>query len=412
MPIYQHTYENGFVLVAEPMRSLESVAFAFLVPVGSAYDPLSLAGLTNVTCEMVLRGCGARDSRQFIEDLEGLGVESGEGVSVSHTCFRGAMLASQLNEVIPIYADLLRSARLPEDELEASRQVALQELRAVDDELSQKVMMELRRGHYPEPWGQSHQGDLRGLTSITMEDIRRQYVGGYRPNGTILGVAGQFDWEQLKQLVGELFGDWQTGTWAEPSVGSLKVHRAHLKCESSQTHIAVAYPSVPYNHEDYFQAWGAVGVLSGGSSSRLFMEVREKRGLCYSVGASPRSLKDCGSVFCHAGTSADRAQETLDVILAELVRLAAGIESNELDRLKARMKSSLIMSQESSMARAAAIAKDWYYLNRVRTLNEIGQLVDALTSGSINAYLKKCPPGEFTVVTLGPESLEVPLGVS
>jgi predicted Zn-dependent peptidase len=102
----------------------------------------------------------------------------------------------------------------------------------------------------------------------------------------------------------------------------------------------------------------------------------------------------------------------LDVILAELVRLAAGIESNELDRLKARMKSSLIMSQESSMARAAAIAKDWYYLNRVRTLNEIGQLVDALTSGSINAYLKKYPPGEFTVVTLGPDSLEVPLGVS
>ncbi|MDP7268739.1 MAG: pitrilysin family protein [Pirellulales bacterium] len=412
MPIYQHIYENGFTLVAEPMQSLESVAFAFLVPLGSAYDSASRAGLANVVCEMTLRGCGERDSRQFVMDLEGLGVESGESVSVSHTCFRGAMLSTHLADVLPIYRDVLLHARFPEDELEAGRQVAVQELRAVDDDLSQKVMMELRRGHYPEPWGQSHQGDIDGLMGITMEDVCSQYAGGYRPNGTILGVAGQFDWDQLKDLVGELFGEWQMSSWEEPAAGMLKVHHAHLACESNQTHIAVAYPSAPYSHEDYFQAWGSVGVLSGGSSSRLFMEVREKRGLCYSVAATSRSLKHCGSVFCHAGTRADRAQETLDVMLAEIVRLAAGIEADELDRLKARMKSSLIMAQESSMARAAAIAKDWYYLNRVRTLEEIGQLVDALTPESINAYLKKCPPKQFSVVTLGLEALEVSVGVS
>ena len=105
---------------------------------------------------------------------------------------------------------------------------------------------------------------------------------------------------------------------------------------------------MPYRHPDYFQAWGAVGVLSGGMSARLFTEVRERRGLCYSVYASYHTLRDRGGVFCYAGTSAERRQETLDVTLGELVRLAQGIEEHELDRLKARIKSALIMQQESS----------------------------------------------------------------
>ena len=121
-----------------------------------------------------------------------------------------------------------------------------------------------------------------------------------------------------------------------------------------------------------------------------------------------RSLKTHGSVFCYAGTSADRAQETLDVIIAELLKLSEGIESKELDRLKAKMKSSLIMSQESSMARAGALARDWYHLNRTRSLDEIAAEVDGLSPTSINDYLQQYPPGEFTVVTLGPQSLEVP----
>jgi predicted Zn-dependent peptidase len=408
MPIHEHRYPNGLVLVAESMQSLESVAFTFLLPVGAAYDPSDRAGLTSVTCEMALRGCGDLDSRQYVERLESLGIETGESVTVSHTCYRSAMLADHLGEAVRLYGDLLLRPRLPTDELESSRQVAVQEYRALDDELLQKVMVELRRGHYPKPWGQSHHGNIDGLSQITLDDIRRHFAGGYRPNGTILGVAGKFSWDELKETVGEVFGSWEPGDWSEPDGGALKVHRNHLKHDSNQTQIALAYPSIPYKHEDYFQAWGAVGVLSEGSSSRLFTEVREKRGLCYSVGASTRSLRQHGSVFCHAGTTAERAQETLDVMIAELVRLAEGIEPEELDRLKAKMKSSLIMSQESSMARAGALARDWYHLERVRPLEEISARVDSLTPASINRYLTENPPADFTVVTLGPQSLEMP----
>jgi predicted Zn-dependent peptidase len=164
---------------------------------------------------------------------------------------------------------------------------------------------------------------------------------------------------------------------------------------------------VPYSHPDYFDAWAGVGVLSGGMSSRLFTEVRENRGLCYSVYASYHTLRDRGAVLCYAGTSADRAQETLDVTLDQLRRLKAGITLSELDRLKARIKSSLIMQQESSASRSGAIARDWYHLGRVRTLTELGETIDRLTCESINRYLAAKPPQDFTVVTLGPSPLTV-----
>jgi len=409
--ILSHTYDNGLVLVAEPMDWLESAAFSFLVPAGCAFDPGRLSGLGSFTCEMALRGAGPRDSRKFVEDLENLGVERGESVSVSHTSYSGATLAKNLEPALAIFADLLRRPHLPADQLDAGRLVVMQELRAIDDEPSQKVMIELRRRQYPHPWGRPSQGEMPALESISLEDIRGFYETNYRPNGTILGVAGRIDWPRLKEHVGRLFAEWSPVAEAPIEAGPALPRREHLPHESNQTQIGVAYASVPYRDPDYFQAWGAVGVLSGGMSSRLFTEVREKRGLCYSVYATAHTLRDTGSVLCYSGTSAERAQETLDVMLAELVRLAEGVEENELSRLKARIKSSLIMQQESSSSRSSSIARDWYHLGRVRTLTEVGALVDALTRESINAYLAAHPPGDFTIVTLGQEPLEETRGV-
>ena len=410
--IHSHQYANGLVLVAEPMRFLESVAFTFLTPAGCRYDPLDRRGLAGFACDMTLRGAGERDSRQFLHDLEMLGVERSESVTNAHTSLSGAALAANLEPSLAIYADLLRRPQLPAEQIEAARLVVSQELLGVEDEPSQKVMMELRRHHYAEPFGLSSQGDRPGIESTTIGDVTGFFSKYWRPNGTILGVAGSFDWPSLRDHVGELFGDWPSVEVAEPSAGTRLARQAHLPHEANQTQIGIAYESVPYNHPDYFQAAGAIGVLSGGMSSRLFTEVREKRGLCYSVYASSHSLRDQGSVLCYAGTSAERAQETLDVTVAELLRLPEGIESNELTRLKARIKSGLIMQQESSSSRSSSIARDWYHLGRARTLDEVGALVDALSRESINAYLADHPPRDFTCVTLGPSSLETPVGIS
>jgi predicted Zn-dependent peptidase len=241
--------------------------------------------------------------------------------------------------------------------------------------------------------------------------VRNFYERSYGPRGTILGVAGRIDWPRLRDDVGRLFGDWKPLAAPPIAAETQLARREHLAHESNQTQIGIAYSSVPYRHPDYFRAWGAVGVLSGGMSSRLFTEVREKRGLCYSVYATYHSsLRDRASILCYVGT--ERPQEALDVMLAELARLAEGIEPAELSRLKARIKSGLIMQQESSSSRSSALARDWFHLGRARTLDEIGSLVDALSCESINEYLASHPPQDFTIVTLGPKPLEVPVGVS
>lgn len=409
---YSHRFENGLTLLAEEMSWLESTAFSILIPAGYVYDPTERPGLGNFTCEMVQRGCGSRGSREFVESLDRLGVDRSASVSGAHTSFGGAMLADNLFDTLGVYADLVRSPHLPEDQLEEGRQVCLQELWSVEDDLAQKAMLGLRDLHYGHPWGRSCQGTEESIQSIDASDIRKFFQQRFQPDGAILSVAGKLDWDQLVPRVDQLFGDWSKSSSdpivETPGMGGYK----HIDFDSNQTHIAVAFPGVPYRDPDYFQARGAVGVLSDGMSSRLFTEVRENRGLCYTVYATCHSLRDRGSVFAYSGTSTERAQETLDVLIHELLRIADGIEQTELDRLKARIKSSLIMQQESSASRAGSISADWYHLGRIRSMEEIGEILDNLTCDSINTYLKKNPPQNFSVVTLGEKKLEVPVAVS
>lgn len=400
------------VVVGEPTDAYQSAAFCFLLPAGCCYESSDRAGLAALTCEMTLRGAGSRDSRQFISDLENLGVERDEGVGVSQASFSAATLGENLFDALDIYADLLRRPQLPKPQLEAARQVCLLELRGMEDDPSQKLMVELRRRHYPDPWGRTSQGRAETLKQATAPDVSDFFAKNYRPDGTILAVAGNFDWRRLCDRVEQLFGDWKSVDVAPPREAAATNGVPHIPYESTQSHIGIAFPSVAYRDPNYFQAWASVGVLSGGMSARLFTEVREKRGLCYTVSAALQSQRDRGSVFCYAGTTAERAQETLDVTYAELLKLAAGIKQTELDRLKARIKSSLIMQQESTTARCGSLARDWYHLGRARSVAEVGKLVDELTADSINEYLAANSPRSFTFLTLGPEPLEIPLGVS
>jgi predicted Zn-dependent peptidase len=409
--IFSHKLANGMVLVGEPTQSLESAAFTFLLPAGCSHDPSNRAGLAALTAEMMLRGAGPRDSRTWVADLENLGVERGESVGVAQATYSGATLRDNLPAALVLFADLIRRPHLPPDQLDAGRNTCLQELRSIDDEPSHKLMIELRRRRYPDPWGRSSHGAEKPLRATTIDDVRQFHARHYRPGGTILAVAGNFDWQRLCDHVEQLFGDWQTGDAGEPSSTNGKAAGHHIPFESSQSHVGIAYPTIPYKHPDYFQAWAAVGVLSSGSSSRLFTEVREKRGLCYTVYASLHTQRDRASVLCYAGTTAERAQETLDVTVSELLRLGNGIQQNELQRLKARIKSSLIMQQESTSARSGALARDWYHLGRARSLDEVGQLVDKLSAETINAFLSANPPRDLLVVTLGPQPLEMPAGI-
>jgi len=403
-----HLLTNGMVLVGEPTEAVQSAAFTLLVPSGYSTDPVDRLGLSSLLCDMVLRGAGPRDSRALVNDLEILGVERGESVGASQTSFSAATIATNLFEALGIYADIVRRPTLPPEQIDAGKMVCLQELRGAEDEPSQKLMIALRRRSYPAPWGRSSIGTETGIQDCSSKDILAHCTRGYRPNGAILGVAGSFEWQQLVDQVEVLFADWQSVEVSSFEQSPAENDVAHTQYDSNQCHVGIAFPSVPYRDPDYLRAWASVGVLSGGMSSRLFTEVREKRGLCYTVSASLQTQLERARVLCYAGTTAERAQETLDVTFAELVKLGEGVQAGELNRLKARIKSGLVMQQESTSARSGSIARDWYHLSRVRTLDEVGSLVDELTSEDINEFLRSHPPSDFTFATLGPSPLELP----
>ncbi|MFO7906092.1 MAG: M16 family metallopeptidase [Planctomycetota bacterium] len=407
-PIHIHQYDNGLVLIAQHMEGLESAAFSLLLPAGCCHDPSRLLGLSNFACEMTQRGCGPRDSRQFVNDLENLGVDYSASVANAHTMFGGAMLSEQLERTIPIYADLVQRPHLPPSQLDDARLACVQEIHALHDDLAQRAMLELRYHQYGDPFGRYSQGSLESIQEVGLAHIQEYVRAHYRPNGTILSAAGKIDFPRLRDQVGELFAGWRMQQ--PPRIVEATSDRSyvHIPHESNQTHIAVAYPSVHYGDPGYYQARGAVGVLSDGMSARLFTELRENRGLCYAVYAACHTVKRRGCVMCYAGTTTERAQETLDVLLNELRKLESGVQPDELQRVKARLKSGLLMQQESSASRSGSIAADWYHLNRVQTLEELGHIVDGLTCESINQYLAEHPPTDFVVVTLGRKPLEMP----
>jgi predicted Zn-dependent peptidase len=405
--VHVHTFANGLTLLAERMTHVRSAALNFLVPAGCVYDPPDQRGMASVLSELITRGAGDCDSRQLTLALDNLGLDRDESVGSFHMRFWGATLATNLPAALEIYADLLRRPHLPADELEPVRALALQDIQSLEDEPRQKVLIELRRRHYPAPLGLDHRGTPEGLEQLTPKSIRAHHARYFQPRGSILSVAGNIDWEPLQEQVERLFGDWEPAEESTLKLSKPQGGRVHLPKDTTQTQIAIAYPSVPFGHADYYAAQGAVNVLSGGMSSRLFTEVREKRGLCYAVWASHQTFKDRASIICYAGTTNERAQDTLDVTMGELLRLQEGIEKEEVERVQAGLKSTLIMREESTSARAGAMASDWYYLGRVRSIEEIQTAIDSLTPRRIVAHLKKYPPQDFTVVTLGPKSLRM-----
>ena len=172
------------------MDSVESAAFSMLLPAGAVYDPADRRGLATLTCEMTQRGCGSRDSRQVVTDLENLGVHRGESVSAAHVSLGGATLSKNLPAALRIYADLIRRPHLPADQLEAGRLAALQDLRSIEDDPSHKLMLELKRGYYPDPWGRPSEGEQKDLETVTIDEIRNHFQQRFQPRGAIIGIAG------------------------------------------------------------------------------------------------------------------------------------------------------------------------------------------------------------------------------
>ena len=405
---FQHTLANGLTLLAERMPGMQSAAMTLLLPAGGATDPVDRSGSATVLSDLVLRGAGPRDSRLLTEYLDSLGLQRSSGVGVHHTRFGCAAVAAKVIEGLAAYADIVQRPHLPLDGFNAARDLSLQALAGIDDEPRQKLMIKLREWHFPSPYSRNTMGEKEDLGKLTLELCKTDWKQRYHARDAILAVAGNIEFEQLRSEVERHFGGWSGQPVPEFQVMPPPGNFHHEQQKSEQTHIGIAYPSVPETDEDYYTVRLALEILSGGMSGRLFTEVREKRALCYSVWAGYSSLKGRGSVLGYAGTSNDRAQATLDCFLSELHHLMLGVTDAELQRAKTGVKASTIMQGESTSARAGAIAHDYFMRGRIRTLEEVKEAIDSVTVDQVNDYLSKHEPGPFTIVTVGPKALKPP----
>ena len=410
--LYSAILDNGIILLGEELPDLESVAVAFHVPAGGIHDGPGRCGLASLTSEMMLRGAGTRDSRGLIEDFAMAGINWSNAVSTTHATYFGAMVARRLPEAMPIYADIIRRPLLPEDQFESGQQVVLQGLAGTDDDPSHRTLLALKKLAFPAPWGLPSEGlagDVEQLTPAAVSGFAHRHV---RPDGMIVAAAGRLYWPDFVTRMEGLFADWQTGEAAGVQTGALGGRWQHVEHDSQQTHIAIAWSVPHYSSDDSYEATAALSVLGGGTSSRFFTEVRERRGLCYSVSAGYSTQRDFASAICYADTSSERAQQTLDVMLEEIERLPASITDAELGRVKARAKSGLVMQQESSSSRAGGIARQWYHLGRVRSLADELERLDRLSVSSVRNWLERNPPADLSIVSLGRNPLEVPRELS
>jgi predicted Zn-dependent peptidase len=404
-------FGNGLVLLGEHMPWLRSAAFTFLIPAGTCYEPAELCGLAALSCEMSQRGCGPYDSRAFLEELDFLGVERTSSITTYHTSYSCAMPCSAFERTLELYSHMVRTPHLPAEQLEDARQLGLQDLRALEDEPSHRCFNELKRFRFPQPYGRTSQGTLDGLQAIEIAHVRDFCTHNFHASSSILAVAGNFEWPAVVAAVERLLGDWRGPSTPRLPPLVPRYGQRHTDHASNQTHLALAYDCDAYESPDYYKTRALVGILSDGMSSRLFTEVREKRGLVYSVFATCFSLAGQGSVLCYAGTTTNRAEETLQVLLETIHSLGQGVTEDELARLKVRIKSALVMEQESSAARSHQIAVDWFHLGRVPTRAEVLQEIDSLTCEALLQYFQSHRPKNYSLVTVGSQPLELPSGI-
>ncbi|HKI56426.1 MAG TPA: pitrilysin family protein [Trueperaceae bacterium] len=401
--IHEHRFDNGLWLLFEPMPWLPTLSATLLMPFGSGTDPTGMGGSGTVLHDWIQRGAGGLDSRAHSDALEGLGVRRGGSAGREAASLGVSFLADELASVLPLVASMASEPRLEEAEFAPARELAQEELASLADAPTQRLFNALMERFLDGGPGRSPYGTREGLAALTPATVREDAGRRLGPRGAILAMAGGAEWQQVLEVAGRAFGSWQGDAMplAEPALRPPGTQ--HVRADSAQTQIGVAFPAPAPGDPEVYTYDLALHVLSGSMGARLFTEVREKRGLVYSVGASYRALHGFGYTLGYAGTTPDRADETLRVLLAEIRRLTEGAEADEFERALTGVLSSVVMQGESSGARASRLASDALLQGRTRTLGEIRREVEAVDLERLNGYLQEHPFPEATVVTLGPK---------
>lgn len=410
--IVTRTLTNGLVVVVERIEGVRSASVSWLTPGGAAFDPPGRLGRCAMWSELLLRGAGGLDSRAQADAADRAGMSRNVSATTRHMHLTATTLGERLDEALPLVADMVLRPHFDEQAVEPTRELCLMSLESLKDDPQERAVLAAKYRHHAPPLNRSTLGTAEGLRALTREELASGWMETARPTGSILAVAGAVEAERVFDAAEKISAGWKGEAPALISGAPPKRGYAHEEDDSNQVQIVVMYDAPRESERESALERAAIGVLSGGMSGRLFTEVREKRGLCYAVSAGYATDRDFGRVMAYVGTTPERAQESLDVLMAELHRIRTregAVTPDELARAKVGQKSRLVFSGESTAARANALAADVFRLGRARSLEEMAREVDSVTLNSLNEYLCGRDLGRVTIQTLGPTALKPPM---
>lgn len=392
------------------MPTLKSVTVGIWVNAGSRDESPAQAGFSHFIEHMFFKGTATRSATDISREMDALGGEMNAFTTRETTTFYVKVLDQHLPQALDLLSDLFHRSRLGSKEIEKEKQVVLEEIRMVQDD-PEDLVQELHTGQVMgrHPLSRPILGLESTITRLRRQDLLNYIDMHYRPQEMVIAVAGNFDQRKLERTIARQFGrarrplnDKPRKRWPPEICGGVVVKRKPLE----QVHLCVGLKGIPMGHKDRYAAYVVNSVLGGSVSSRLFQEVREKRGLAYSIYSFLSGYSDGGTITIYAGTRPKEAGRVLDLIRREVRRMAAkGIERSELKRTKDQMKGSLMLSLESSHSRMNKLAKDELIAGVHTTLEEMLAEIDAVTNDQVGRVAHDLfAPETMAITGLGPMS--------
>jgi len=369
------------------MAGLETATVGIFVNAGARAETESEHGVAHFLEHMAFKGTAARTPMQIAEEIEGAGGALNAVTSSETTNYYARVLKSDVELGLRLIADLLLNPAFSDDEMDREREVILQEIAATQDSPDEIAFdLALAEAYPNQPLGRSILGTSRTVSRHAAADLKRFRNENYAASRMILSAAGAVDHDVLHGLAGELFGGMPCEA-ARPAKRA-KFEGGHAVSDKrfEQCHVIYAFEGFPNGHEAAFSGRIFAGIAGGGMASRLFQEVREKRGLCYDIHAFDWGYSDSGIIGLHAATSPQQLRELTALALGIFADLAEeGPTLQELARAKAQLKAGLFMSLESCEARAGQLAWDLMVFGRPVSNEELIDRIESVTREDVQA---------------------------
>lgn len=398
--------KNGLTVVAEPMPSVRSVAIGVWILAGSRHERPEEQGISHFIEHLMFKGTERRSAREIAEVMDQVGGQLNAFTTKEYTCYHARVLDDHLPLAIDVLSDMLRSSLLRPEDIEREKGVILEEIgmyQDTPDELVHDLFAQALWGEHP--LGRSILGKPTTVQALDRDRVTSYLSTAYTPGGAVVAVAGSFDPDRLVDLLEQAFGSWggeHTPYGAEPP-GTHVATLTQAK-ETELVHVCMGGEGLPLVDDGIYALNIMSNILGGGPSSRLFQEVREERGLAYSVYSYTSAFRDGGVFAVYCGSGPERIGQAVEVIGDQLRRMASeGVGEMELYRAKEQLKSNITMALESTGARMNRIGRSQLLLSQVVPIDEVLLKIQNVSVDHIRKLASRfCDPDRLSVVAIGP----------